>query len=109
MQYTVNSFDICTAGHERLRSQSEFILATTVYKGILGEEISDSLKQEINSYEQPDNFDYEACRAAINNFVRKHIAGNCVKLFGDIEPPEDGEEGVNLYVFMTGPGYAEEA
>lgn len=106
--YTVNSYDICTQGFERLRSQSEFILVTTVYKGVLGEEIRDDLKQQIQSYAQPDGFDYEACRAAIDTFVDENIAGNSVRLFGDIEPPGEDGEGVNLYVYMTGPGFADD-
>ena len=107
MTYTVNSFDICTAGFERLRSNSEFILVTPVYKGVLGEEIRASMHDEIQSYSQPDEFDYEACRAAINTFIDENIAGNCVRLFGDIEPAGEDGEGCNLYVYMTGPGYAE--
>jgi hypothetical protein len=105
MKYRVNSYDICCPGMERLRSNSEFILVTTVYKGVLGEEIRDDMKQQIQSCAQPDGFDYEACRQAIDDFIDQNIAGNCARLFGDIDPPSDNEEGVNLYVFMTGPGF----
>lgn len=107
MTYTVNSFDICTNGNERFRSNSEFILVATVHEGIASGQIADDFKQQIRSYEHPEGFDLEACDRAIEHFCQDTLDANAVKLFSGIEGPVN-DEGVNLYVYMTGPGYEEQ-
>jgi hypothetical protein len=45
--YTVNSYDVCVQGFERLRTQSEFILTTPISHASTLAELVSELKQDI--------------------------------------------------------------
>lgn len=109
MTYTVNSFDICCQGNERLRSKSEFILASTVFEGVKPEDIQDDMKAQMQNQSQPDGFDWDAFNASLEAFISDQIEGHA-SLFDGIENPADhgDDEGVSLFVYMTGPGYADD-
>ena len=105
--YTVNSYDICTPGMERLRSNSEFIIPVRVYHGLKAEEIRTCMLDDIGQYEHPDGFDYGACRKAIKAFCDSELKGREHKLWGKIAYDPEDDEGVSLFVYMTGPGYSQ--
>jgi hypothetical protein len=105
--YTVNSWDVCAMGNERLRNRDEFILIAPVYRGISAPEVLDGLWADIQCCERGDWFSYDAARA----MVRAWIDSELVPLmsdarrnpFADIEASEDGEDYVSLYLYVQAP------
>ena len=107
--YTVNSYDICVQGYERLRSNSEFIIPTYVSRGTTVDEIRQDMKDDIQNIMQPDGFDFDACRKAIDEFCDANAHDLAAQLAHLEEIPEDAPDdaGCMLFVYMTGPGYSE--
>lgn len=104
--YTVNSWDVCTQGFERLRSRTEFMITLPVRRATGWKEIRDEMKADIQRYAQPDDFDYAACQLAVDEFCaelrKRHKSG---KPFMDTLASDETE--CELFVYMTGPGYAD--
>lgn len=107
--YTVNSWDVCAPGMERLRNNYEFILAIPVSHGTDLDDVRQALKLDINSHDQRASFDYPACRAAIDQFcdqtLRPRMDDAKANPFADLETEseDDSEQGCYLYVFMQSP------
>jgi hypothetical protein len=104
--YTVNSYDICVQGFERLRSNSEFIIPIYVSRGTTVDDIRRYMKDDIQNIMQPDGFDFEACRKTIDEFCDAN-AKDLERHIDDLEPAGDEDESCMLFVYMTGPGYSE--
>jgi len=99
--YTVNSWDVCCSGNERLRNRDEFMITVPVHRGMTADELRREMKADIQSYMQPEWFDYSACRAAIDAFCD----GITAKTFEDIEDADEDADcnGLYLYVYMQAP------
>ena len=97
--YTVNSYDVCVSGFERLRNRDEFMITVPVSRYTTRDELRSDMKHDIQTYTQPEWFDYGACNAAIDAFCD----GFTDKPFADLEDAEDGEEGCNLYAYLQAP------
>lgn len=67
-RYQVTSLDCSAEGMERLRSQSEFILLAYLGPDSSPEDIFRELRDDIQSCERPDGFDYDAAREAIQDW-----------------------------------------
>lgn len=104
--YTVNSYDVCTSGFERLRSRSEFILLASIGPDSTLPELVKELKQDIRSCERFAGFDYAAARGAVDAWAKEaESLFSKPNPFG-LEPlSEDDEEGpwCNLYLYIQGP------
>jgi hypothetical protein len=104
--YTVNSYDVCVSGFERLRSQTEWMIAVPVDGSTTRDELREAMKADIQGYMQPDWFDFDKANAMIDAF--------CAELgelpFPDLETREEDEdcnfideEGCSLYVYIQAP------
>lgn len=97
--YECNTSDLCVQGYERLRSRDEFMITIPVWRGITAAEIRDAMKADIQSYMQPEWFDYDAANAGIDAFCE----GLRMHLFADLEETEEGEEGCYLFTYWQAP------
>jgi hypothetical protein len=97
--YTVNSYDVCVPGFEPLRGQMEWMITVPVDRTSTVEEIRDAMRADIQSYMQPEWFDFDKANAMIDAFC---VDLN-VRALANIEPAEDGEEGCNLYLYIQAP------
>ena len=88
--YTVNSWDVCVSGCERLRNRDEFMITVPVSCWTSRDELRGNMKHDIQTYTQPEWFDYAACKAAIDAF--------CDNL--ETMPFEDLEEDAECYLFV---------
>ncbi len=97
--YTVNSYDVCVQGFERLRSQTEWMITVPVDCDSTRENVRCEMRADIQRYMQPEWFDYDKANAMIDAF--------CAELdeipFPDVEPADEGEEGCSLYVYIQAP------
>lgn len=92
-RYRVESFDVCTAGFERLRSYSEFILTTPVESDSNPDELLSELLGDVDSCMRPDHFDFDAARAAVRDWFESDLR----PLFArpnpfNLESPPEGED-----------------
>lgn len=106
--YTVNSWDVCSAGNERLRNQTEFMIVTPVGPGTDLADARRGLKADIQSHMQPDWFDYAACKAAIDAWCDTVLAPrmNDAKAnpFADLDfDREDEESDAALFLYVQAP------
>lgn len=67
-RYHVTSLDCSAEGAERLRSQSEFILLAYAGADTSPEDIFAALREDVDSCDRPDGFDFEAARDAIQTW-----------------------------------------
>lgn len=98
MVVTLNSYDICVPGFERLREQSEFMLVVPVGPTDNRGYVYHALLADLTCCDRGDGFDYFGAKAML-----KEAFGNPDKLGelfdASLEPvPEDGE-GCNLYLY----------
>lgn len=115
--YRVNSWDVCVPGNERMRNQTELLIAIPVSGADTVETIRRALKADIQSYMQPDSFSFDQCNAAIDAFCDNHVlpligeigvaeANAAIDSLYDGEFPNDDaqavddDEGLTLYVYM---------
>jgi hypothetical protein len=99
-EYEVNSFEICVEGFERLRSNDELILVTSVEKGMRATEIGAALNVGIQACDRGAAFDYDAARKCVAEFVLAHgdaLERECASL-PDHRP--DDETFVALFVYV---------
>lgn len=106
--YTVNSWDVCCSGNERLRNRDEFMITVPVSGSTDLDDVRREMKADIQGYMQPEWFDYSACRAAIDTFcddtLRPLMEAFNRNPFADLETEsEDGGDGCYLYVYMQAP------
>lgn len=97
--YTVNSWDVCVSGFERLRNRDEFMITVPVSRYTTIDELRSDMKHDIQRYVQPKWFDYDACHAAIDAFCGELPAD----IFADLEENEEGEEGCYLFAYLQAP------
>lgn len=98
--YTVNSYDVCTSGFERLRNRDEFMLVVPVYNSDTRETIRDSLKHDALVWTERDWFHLDVCKAAIDAFCNEQIDE---KGFPDLEDVPEDEEGCSIFVYLQAP------
>ena len=72
--YEVTTFDVCASGFERLRSYSEFIVAAHIDAETTGAELLETWLSEIDVCDRSDGFDYDAARAAIQDYYDSTVA-----------------------------------
>lgn len=92
-----NSYDVCVQGFERLRSQSEFILATPVHAGITADDLRGQLNDALQCCDRGDDFDWDAARAVIDAFV----TGIKPNAFDDIEDRDEDDEPCYLFLYIS--------
>lgn len=104
--YTVNSWDVCCSGNERLRNRDEFMIAVSVSCWTTRDELRGDMKHDIQTYMQPEWFDYDACNAAIDAFCDQFQE----LPFPNLEDAGEGEdefsveyEGCYLYAYLQAP------
>lgn len=111
MAYQVTTFDVCSAGFERLRTYEEFIVVACIDAETGSTELLlEQWNADLQSCERPDGFDFEAAREAIQSYA----ATNIQPLFNarsnpfNIEASEhDGygdENPCNAYLFIRVDG-----
>lgn len=67
-RYHVTSLDCSAEGMERMRSQSEFIAIAYAGSDSTPEDIFAALREDVDSCEREDGFDYDAARKAIQTW-----------------------------------------
>lgn len=96
MTVTINSTDQCVQGFERLRKRTEFILSTPVTSGMTRKDVLDALKADMQACDRPTNFDWEGCRAALDE-----ILGNPDRLSEVYDPDiEDGDPDHDAHIYL---------
>lgn len=108
MAYEVTTFDVCASGFERLRSQDEFILLASIDAATDGDSLLEQWLSDIQSCERFDGFDYDAARAAVNEYWNANVR----PLFAARQNPfnldegrsdigmDDGDECCNAFLFI---------
>lgn len=69
-RYHVTSLDCSAEGMERLRSQSEFILLAYAGQESTPEDVLRDLREDLDSCDRPDGFNFEHARAAIQTWAQ---------------------------------------
>lgn len=106
MRYEVTTVDVCVQGFERLRSQSEFMTVAYLSKTDDPEAVVQSLKDDLQSYAQPDGFDYDAARAALDAWFDEAGIAYLRSTLNGLDDPEEGEDEddsnpVMLFVYVN--------
>jgi hypothetical protein len=96
MQYQVNRFDVCSEGSENLRNRDEFLIVADVFIGVTSKDLLDMLFYDVQCCEREEDFDYAACKAAIQDWFDVQIQPRLANSFGLAE--NDGE--CKLFVYM---------
>lgn len=105
MRYEVTTVDLTCQGFERLRSPREFILNAYPSKTEPVADIVAELKQDLQSCARPDDFDYDAARAALDEWFDDSGVAHLQSQLAGLEEPEEGDEGdegnpVMLFVYI---------
>lgn len=103
MRYEVTTVDLTVQGFERLRSQSEFILNAYPSKTDEPSAIVQTLKDDLQTCARPDDFDFDAARAALDEwfdesgiaYLRSQLAG-----MEDTDEDEDDDDGNPVVLFV---------
>jgi hypothetical protein len=105
--YTVNNYDVCAAGYERLRSNSEFILHAYVDANSGIEDIRSQLLSDIQCCDRFDGFDYDAARQCVNTLCDELAPSFATANPFSLEPVAsdvDDDSGVcGFYVYVQAP------
>ena len=97
-RYEVTTFDVCTAGFERLRSTSEFILVASVTPDTTRDDLVSQWMDDLQACDRGDNFDYDAARDCVRDFAPQI---NTASVLRYVEAPADEDaEGCNAYLFI---------
>jgi hypothetical protein len=88
MAYTVTTFDDSADGMERLRNQSEFILLAYPASDSTPDDVLQQFIDDIQSCDRFDGFDYDAARAAVNEWYDSDMLARVLQ---STEWPDDDE------------------
>ena len=101
--YTVNSFDVCAPGMERLRNRSEFLLVASIVPGTSAASLRQQWLDDIQACVRGDWFDYDAARQAVESAMRYYVRPAFRRKrwnpFG-VPSVRDGEESCMAYLFI---------
>jgi len=113
MGYTVTSHDICVQGYERLRSQSEFLLATPVCREDATEmnQVIGEMVQDVECCDRPDTedgepFDYQHAKEVVQHYIKANWGDISRALAGleditDEQREADDWPGCHLYIYIS--------
>lgn len=100
-RYEVTTFDVCTQGFERLRSNSEFILVAYPNGRSGAGTLRKQWLDDLQSCERPEGFDYGAAKLAIGRYcakLQRHWKGKRNPM--DAAGRNNGEDGSELCAFL---------
>ena len=96
MTVTLNSYDLCVSGFERLRKQSEFMLVVPVSNTDTRADICEALHADLQSCMREDDFDWDGAKTMID----EHFGSRPAELFApELEDVGEDEEGCSLYLY----------
>lgn len=68
-RYTIQTFDVCMSGNERLRNNQEFILTASIGADSTPDSLAEQWLDDIQACARDDDFDFNAARVVVENFV----------------------------------------
>lgn len=74
MAYTIETFDVCAPGFERMRNRNEFILAATINCDTEASSLLSEWLDDIQSCDRFDNFDYDEAKRVVTDYYSSVVA-----------------------------------
>ena len=98
MAIVLNSYDVCVPGYERLRRNSEFILAIPVGPNDTRHDVYQALLDDVQACERPDQFDWDGCRQMLADAFGNPDRFN-EQFDGTLPECDDNDDSCYLYLY----------